>query len=181
MGEFGTFDPAGRPGRKAAAPEPEKTLLAEDGTELPQFDRKYSEPFLGLAYIGALTDRFTWLGHGFVIRTLGPDEQLAVAVVTKPWVGTAGEQMAYMIAVVALATVSVDDEELPTPIGEDQRLAEWAERRFAFVKANWFEPTIAYVFQQYLLLEDQVRQVVEAMGKAYGPAESTPGSSDTSV
>lgn len=181
MGEFATYDPADRPGRQAPEAQPETKLLAEDGTELPTFDPKYVEPFLGLTYIGSLTKKFHWLGHEFVLRTLGPDDQLAVAVVTKPWAGTAAEQLAYMISVVSLATVTVDGEELPTPVAEDKRLAEWAERRFAYVKANWFDPTIARCFQEYLELEDKVRQVVEAMGKASSPAASIPSSSDTSA
>jgi hypothetical protein len=166
---FGTYDPAARPGRKAATPEAAKTLTAEDGTELPGFDERFSEDFQGLAYIGSLTKSFSWLGHEFVIRTLGVDEQLAVAQVAAKY-RDGGEQLAYTTAVVAMAVVSVDGEELPAPIGEDQKLAEWAHRRFSYVKANWFQPTINYVWQEYLQLEDKVAQVVEAMGKVFGPA-----------
>ena len=150
---YGTFDPADRPGRKAATPQDQPTLKAEDGSELPAFDRRYSEAFQGLTYVGSLTHRFDWLGHEFVIRTLGVDEQLA-----------------YAAAVVAMAVVTVDGEELPSPIGEDQLLAEWAHKRFGYVKANWFQPTINFVWQEYLQLEDKVAQVIEAMGKAFGPA-----------
>jgi len=165
---FGTFDPADRPG-KAATPQDQPTLRAEDGTELPAFDQRHAEAFQGLNYLGSLTKSFSWLGHEFVIRTLGVDEQLAVAQVTDKYKGT-GEHLAYATAVVAMAVVTVDGEELPTPIGEDQMLAEWAHRRFAYVKANWFQPTINHVWQEYLQLEDKVAQVIEAMGKAYGPA-----------
>lgn len=175
MSDFGTYDPADRPGRSTGGAEAAETLTAEDGTPLPSFDSRYTEPFTGLLYIGALTESFSWLGHRFVIRTLGPDEQLALSLVIKPYQGTGGEQLAYMIAVVALATVSVDGEELPTPIGEDTKLAEWAHRRWAYVKENWYQYTIAEVFQRYLKLEDTASQVVDAMGKASGPTASTPG------
>jgi hypothetical protein len=166
---YGTFDPADRPGRKAATPQDQPTLKAEDGSELPAFDRRYSEAFQGLTYVGSLTHRFDWLGHEFVIRTLGVDEQLAVAQVASKY-KDGGEQLAYAAAVVAMAVVTVDGEELPSPIGEDQLLAEWAHKRFGYVKANWFQPTINYVWQEYLQLEDKVSQVIEAMGKAFGPA-----------
>ncbi|MEU9405608.1 hypothetical protein AB0E08_07875 [Streptomyces sp. NPDC048281] len=166
---YGTFDPADRPGRKAATPEAKPTLTAEDGTELPSFDERYTEAFEGLMFLGSLTKSFSWLGHEFVIRTLGVDEQLAVAQVTAKY-KDGGEQLAYVAAVVAMAIVTVDGEELPTPIGEDQQLAEWAHRRFAFVKANWFQATINQVFQTYLELEDTVSKVVDAMGKAFAPA-----------
>jgi hypothetical protein len=173
---YGTYDPADRPGRKAATPEAQPKLTAEDGTELPSFDARHTEAFTGLLYVGALTDRFSWLGHEFVIRTLGVDEQLAVAQVTKQYEGTGGgEQLAYATAIVSLAVVSVDGEELPTPIGEDAKLAEWAHRRFSYVKQNWFSYTISEVFQRYLSLEDTAAQAVAAMGKAFGPTASTPG------
>jgi hypothetical protein len=166
---YGTFDPADRPGRKAATPQAKPTVKAEDGTELPEFDQRYSEAFQGLTYIGSLTHAFSWLGHEFVIRTLGVDEQLAVAQVAATY-KDGGEQLAYATAVVAMCVVTVDGEELPTPIGEDQKLAEWAHLRFGFVKANWFQHTINHVWAEYLQLEDKVAQVIEAMGKAFGPA-----------
>jgi hypothetical protein len=166
---YGTYDPADRPGRKAATPEDLKTLKAEDGTDLPSFDQRLAEPFKGLNYLGSLTDRFSWLGHEFVIRTLGIDEQLAIAQVIKQYTEGGGEQLAYATATVALSIVTVDGEELPTPIGEDGKLAEWAHRRFAYVKTNWYQYTIQEVFQRYLALEDTAVQVVAAMGKAFGP------------
>ncbi|MET7363273.1 hypothetical protein ABZS76_33215 [Streptomyces sp. NPDC005562] len=173
---YGTYDPADRPGRKAATPQAQPTLTAEDGTELPAFDERSAEAFTGLLYLGSLTESFSWLGHDFVIRTLGVDEQLAVAQVTKQYEGTGGgEQLAYATAVVAMAIVTVDGEELPTPIGEDAKLAEWAHKRFGYVKSNWFQYTISEVFQRYLKLEDTAAQTVAAMGKAFGPTVSTPG------
>lgn len=178
---YGTYDPATRPGRKATAPEAPKKILGPDGKELPAFDEKYTEQFTGLLYIGALTTTVSWLGHSIVLRTLGPDEQLAISLLTSKYVGTQGEGLAYSTAVVAMAVVTVDGEELPTPLGEDQQLAEWAQMRFDYVKANWYSYTIGHLFQKYLELEDQVAQVVDAMGKAFGQTASTPGSSDTSA
>lgn len=178
---FGTYDPATRPGRRSTAPEGGSGLRDEDGSELPQFDSRYVQPFKGLLYLGALTDTFTWMGHEFVVRTLAPDEQLAISLVTKPYIGTSGEQLAYMVAVVAMATVSVDGEELPSPVAEDARIGEWAHRRFSYVKESWYQYTIAEVFQRYLHLEDTAAKVVEAMGKAFAPTDSTPGSNGTSA
>lgn len=180
-GTYGTYDPAELPERKATTPQsPTGTLRGEDGSELPSFDPRWQEPFEGLLYLGALTKTFDWLGHKFTVRTLGPDEQLAIAVVTRPYVGTSGEQLAYTTAVAAMATVSVDGQELPEPIGEDSQIAEWAQARFTFVSKQWHGYTIAKVFEQYLELEGTVSRVVEAMGKAFGSTASTPGSNDTS-
>lgn len=179
MGNYGTYDRQELPGRKATAPG---ALKDEQGNDLPSFDERHTESFKGLLYLGALTDRYSWLGHEFVIRTLGPDEQLAIALVVKDYVGTQGETMAYTAATAAMACISVDGQELPAPIGEDQRLADWAHARFSYVTKNWYGYTIAKCFEKYLELEGTASAVIEAMGKAFGSAaESTPGSNDTSA
>jgi hypothetical protein len=180
MSTYGTFDPAEVvPGRQATLPE---VLKDEQGNELPGFDERYKEPFTGLLYLGALTKSFSYLGHNFVVRTIGPREQLAIALIVKDYVGSPGEQMAYTTAVVAMACVSVDGQELPSPVGEDAQLADWARHRFNYVTNNWWQLTIAKVFEQYLEVESTAVSVVEAMGKAFGSsADSTPGSNGTSA
>src|SRR5215469_14153846 len=88
------------------------TLRDDEGNVLPTFDQRYEEPFVGLLYLGALSDEFDWLGHRFVIRTLRDGEKLAIARLIKPYQDTVGTDRAYAAAVVALCTVSVDDDDL---------------------------------------------------------------------
>jgi hypothetical protein len=173
------YDPEQLPGRQPLPPSAD-VLLDDEGNELPTFDQRYAEPFKGLVYLGALQQPFEWLGHTFVIRTLTTDEKLAISLLLKPYVGTAGEQLAYSIAVAAMATVSVDGEELPIPIG-DTSINALAEARFNYVRSRWYDMTTAKVFEQYLELEDLVAKVVDAMGKRSAPTASTPGSSGTSA
>lgn len=170
--EYGTFDPYERP-------LPEDTPAA-DGTEATSlFDDRFKEPFQGLAYLGALTKSFEWLGHKFVIRTLTQDEELASALLIKEWEGTPGSQRAFVTAMVALCVESVDGQPLPTPISEGNSYA-WAYQKFNFVKARWFPTTIDAVYVEYLALEQKAREVVEEMGKASGQEAPTPGSSENS-
>lgn len=154
------------------------TLRDEEGNVLPTFDPKYAEPFKGLAYIGALSDTFPWLGHSFSIRTLRDGEKLAVAQIIKPYVDTMGADRAYADAMVAMCVTDVDGSDLPIPIGESRKANEWGHQRFQYVKDNWFASTIDVVFNRYLLLEDLATQVVEAMGKASAPEDSNPSSND---
>lgn len=161
------------------APEDASVLRDEDGNELPTFDSKYAEEFVGLAYLGALSDTFTWLGHEFVIRTLRDGEILAIAQIIKPYMDTMAVDRAYAMAVAALCTISVDGQELPVPIGESKRINEWGHQRFEYVRDTWFPYTTTEVYNRYLALDDLVRKVVEALGKASAPVASTPGSSDT--
>ena len=144
-------------------------LTDNDGNPLPTFDEKYIEDFNGLAFIGALSKQFSWLGHTFIIRTLTTDEMLAAATITSVYKDTIGEPLAYKTAMVALCTSKVDGEDLPTPIGTDGNDISWAWQRFNYVKARWFQFTIDQVYAEYLELEEKTNQVVAAMGKAFSP------------
>ncbi len=158
-------------------PEDEPGTLRDDqGNLLPSFDPRYAEPFVGLAYLGALADSFDWLGHTFDIRTLRDGEKLAVATIIKPYVETMGADRAYACAMVGMCITGVDGTDLPIPIGETKRAHEWGHQRFQYVKDTWFSFTVDTVFNRYLMLEDLARQVLDAMGKASAPEDSNPSS-----
>lgn len=155
-------------------------IPAADGTPPEvKFDDRWKESFHGLAYLGALTRTFEWLGHKFVIRTLTSDEELAIARIVKDWTGTLGEQRAYLLATVALCTQSVDGKGLPTPIGEEPGI-DWAIQRFNFIKGRWYRYTVDKVYEQYLILEAEAREVIEQMGKAFSQGDPTPGLNESS-
>jgi hypothetical protein len=157
-------------------------LVDADGNPLPSFDPKHTEAFSGLLYLGALSSTFDFFGHRFVIRTLTVKELLVVASVTRDFQGTIGEGKAYTAAMVAMAVQSVDGEPLPSPIGETPGSPHaWARRRFDYVTENWFAWTIDHVYERYLELEQVVKDVLEAMGKASGPTESQANSNATSA
>jgi hypothetical protein len=153
------------------------TLRDEEGNLLPSFDQKYADPFKGLLYLGALSNDFTWLGHDFVIRTLRDGEKLAIAQIIQPYANTMGADRAYANAVVAMAIMSLDGDDLPVPIGEPRKAHEWGLQRFNYVKDNWYPYTIDKVFNEYLLLEDLAARVMDAMGKASAPEASNRTSS----
>jgi len=154
------------------------TLRDEQGNVLPTFDMKHAEPFVGLLYLGALSDTFDWLGHTFTIRTLRDGEKLAVAKIIKAHTETMGAERAYACGMIAMAIMDVDGEDLPIPIGETRKAFEWGQKRFDYVADNWYHSTIDVVFNRWLALEDLADRVVEAMGKASAPEVSTPSSSD---
>lgn len=172
-GEWGTFDPARLIKDRGPLPELfEQPEPVED--QAPAFDEKYKQPFTGLLYIGALTDKFDFLGHEIVVRTLLADDDLATGEVTKEWMGTAAAERAYITAVVAMCLVSVDGKEPPTPIGPDTSTNyAWAYQRFNWVKANLFSATIERIYQRYVALEQTSREVLEEMEKASGSSSPT--------
>lgn len=153
------------------------TLRDEDGNLLPSFDPRYTEGFTGLLYIGALSKDFSWLHHNFTIRTLRDGEKLAIAKIIKPYTDTIGADRAYAAAVAAMCVMSVDGDDLPTPIGETRKAEQWGLERFNYVTDNWHGTTIDQVFNEYVQLEDLSFKVIEALGKASAPEDSNPSSS----
>lgn len=161
-------------------PIPEDTPAADgqvSGTAL--FDDRWKDAFHGLAYLGAASWEFEWLGHKFVIRTLTDDEELTIARIIKDWEDTIAYDRAYRTAVASLCVETIDGKGMPTPV-EDEPGYGWAIHRFNYVKARWFKYTIDKVYEQYFVLASEVRAVLEEMGKAYGPAGQTPGLSESS-
>ena len=139
---------------------------------LPEFDQRYAEDFVGLTFLGAISQEFEWIGHKFVIKTLSVDDYLAVGMLSKEYKDSAEMARAYITAVVALCIQTVDGQSLPTPIGEEKNSYAWAYQRFNYVKANWYPYTIDLVYRRLLDLEAQVEQVLESMGNASGWTES---------
>lgn len=140
------------------------------------FNPKYKEDFEGLAFLGALEARFSFIGHKFHIRTLATHELLAVGQIIKAYDGTIGQTKAYATAMIALSVVSVDGVGLPIPIGESKNDLDWAFQRFDYVAAKWFPFTVDYVYERYLLLENRVQDVLIEMAEQAKKAERRAGS-----
>jgi hypothetical protein len=134
---------------------------------LPEFDPKVRESFTGLLFIGKLQKEFRFLGHEFVIRTLTTDETLEVALLQRPYRDTMGDLRAYQAALIAACTVTVDGEPLQLPLTNDPEDSGMAAR-FRYVRKNWYPVVLDQVYEQYLLLEADVAEVIAAMGEARG-------------
>jgi hypothetical protein len=169
---YGAYDPTAIT-RESTSPT---TLHDDEGNPLPGFDEKYRDDFIGLAFVGALSKTFSWLGHTFIVRTLNVDELLAVTRLTRAYDDSLGQGLAYRTAIVAMATETVDGERLPLPYGIDKDDFSWSEMRFNYVKNNWFQFTIDQAYNEYLALEEKTAKVVDAMGKASALTGSTTGS-----
>jgi hypothetical protein len=151
--------------------------------DLPEFPDRHREAFTGLAFLGALTAGFEWGGHQFRIRTLTTDENLAGALVVRDWEGTIGHQLAHTTVMAALCIVTVDGQPMmPVPLGEPEDGAvpaayATAAAKFDWAKTHWYPWTVNEIFRHFLILENQVRQVLDAMEKVPAPSGATGGSS----
>lgn len=137
----------------------------ESDEDFVEFDSRMREPFMGLMFIGALSKRFDWAGHTFVIRTLTVDDQLQCSLVSKDYVDTGGANRAWQAAVVACCTVTVDGQPLPVPLDDSK---SGFLTRYDWVLRHWFAPVIDVVYEQFLILNFKVQEVLAAMGKATG-------------
>lgn len=174
-GSYTPYDPVTVRPLIDAPPEGEDSPTVSDAhggpdasrTDLPVFDERHRDDFQGLLFLGALQKKFRWLGHTFLIRTLTTDELLMVGQIIKEYEGTVSATKAYTTSIVAMCTTSVDGEHLPFPYKEGPDL-DFALDRFKYVARNWYPFTIDAIYNEYLALEEKVREVLDAMGEASG-------------
>lgn len=160
------------PGLSSESPvqstEPQSGASDGDGADttesesLPEFPEEFKLSFEGLLYIGKLTDSFEWLGHRFVIHTVNTADTLEIGLLHRDHVGSLSDIKAYQALVVAACVESVDGRPLPQPLGPEQSALRL---RFEYV-TKWFPWTLDAIYNRYLLLEQTVTEVVNALGEA---------------
>lgn len=151
--------------RGSSSPQQEEEPQPQEDFTPREFDPRHRESFTGLLFVGALTDEFTLWGHRFVIATPTQTERMQIGPLIKEYTETIAGDLAYATALVAAYLVSVDGHELPKPVTKDVR--ETALRdRFRWVADTLQAPVINYLFSKCLELDQQVDDVLEAMGKA---------------
>jgi hypothetical protein len=148
----------------AAAQAPEPVVPEED---VPEFDPKFKQPFTGLLYVGALTKTFELYGHSFTIASPTQTERLQMGQVIEPFQGTVTGEIAYQSALVAAYLVDIDGKKLPQAIMIDPKETALHDR-FKWVNENLRRPVIDKIFEECLVLDSKVDEVLEAMGKASG-------------
>lgn len=139
----------------------------EDPLPPTEFDERCKEPFTGLIYLGALDDEFSIWGHRFRIATPSQAEKIQMGLLHAPYAGTMASEVAYQTLMVAAFLVSVDDHELPKPVLNDAK-ENRVRDRYEWVAENLRQPVIDEVFSRCMVLEGQVRDVLQAMGEARG-------------
>jgi len=130
-----------------------------------EFDPRYKEPFQGLLYIGALTAEFELWGHHFSIATPTQTERLQIGLVMRDYADTISSEIAFSTAFVAAHLVAVDGQPLPQPIVNNPKETALHER-FRWVGNTLRKQVIDMIYGRCLELEQEVDNVLEAMGKA---------------
>jgi hypothetical protein len=149
------------------APSPEGITTDEARIAKKELDPRYRQDFEGLLYLGDLRDEFTWAGHSFSIKTLTIDEMLRAGLMVKKYEESIGSNRAYITAVVAACLVRVDGKPIYSPLGSIDEDGE-LEAKFRYVRESWYSWTADRIYNQLMILEARVAQIIEAMGEAGG-------------
>ena len=128
-----------------------------------EFDPKYRNAFEGLLFIGKASRQFKWMGHSFKIRTPYVSELLELGQLHKPYSETVSDIKAYQALMIAAVIETIDDKPLPIPISQDM---SGLEAKFHYIMKNWYPWTLDRIYEQYMLLDAEVQEVMNAMGKA---------------
>lgn len=148
---------------ETTAAEPQYTEpLEEEIPPLPEFDQRHRKAFEGLLYLGRVTRKVEWLGHSFVLRTMTIDEILRIGQLHEPYAGTVADVKAWQCLTIAAALLSVDGQPIAVPVDDAQ---DEVEAKFNYISNHWYPWVLDKLYEQYLILDAQVAEVIEAMGK----------------
>jgi hypothetical protein len=169
----------GHPTEPQRVPDTQDDAQQED-EQIPEFDPRVRDDFNGLLYLGKLQRTFEWAGHEFTIRTLTVGEIIEIGLMHKQYADSLADIKAYQAAVVAACVELVDRRPLPFPISDDPSDTPLLNR-FNYVRDHWYPAVLDAVYTEYRVLEGTTAQVIAAMGKASGKAESILTSNGASV
>jgi hypothetical protein len=127
----------------------------EELDPLQAFPPEWQLTVTGLAFLGQLTDEFTFCGHRYTLKTLKPQEKISIGIVLQPTRNTLYEELAWQTAHVAVALTSIDgNTEFCPP--STKNLDDFVRGRIAFIadeKTGWETPLVGYVWKRLQRLE----------------------------
>lgn len=146
---------------------PEFNEVEEEGPDdTSQFDRRWRDPFIGLLYVGQLSEEVTVYGHKFIIGTPSQSDRIQAGIIHKPYINTMSGELSWATVTVASYLKKIDGQDLPHSIGPvDTDLLD----RFNWVKENINYPVIMQLFEKCLILDskvDKALEELESLGKS---------------
>jgi len=146
----------------SSAPNESPTGTDDEEVVLPEFDPRYRQAFEGLLFIGKVSRTFRWLGHTFIIRTPRIDEILEIGQLHEPYNTSVADVKAYQTLLLAAIVETVDGQPLPIPFSDDVSLIQ---SKFDYIKRHWYPWTLDKLYEEYLILDSEVKAVHDALGK----------------
>lgn len=115
----------------------------------------------GMTYLGYYSKEINFVGHRFTMETIRPHMKFAIGQAMEPYRNTLIEPAVWGSMHVAMALTSVDtNPNFCPPTGDDE--VEFVRARLAWLtsKTGWWQPTIDYLFGEYLAMEQVVIQAI---------------------
>lgn len=156
-----------------------ETKVAEDRVDpITFFSPEIHRPVEGMVYLGAYSKEINFVGHRFTMETIRPHMKYAIGLAMETYRNTLVEPQVWGSMHVGMALTSVDgNPNFCPPIGDNE--VEFVKARLKWItdKSGWWQPTIDYLFGEYLAMEQIVVQAITELhslaqaGKAiYSPS-----------
>lgn len=150
--------------------EPPATEDVTPSEEQPTDEKKLSKSeeteFGELINVGRLIEERTVLGRRILFQTLTVDEELQVALLTKPYIQTDGYGRAFRTAVVAASVRAIDGESVYNPLNKVESKT-WVSKRFEIFK-DYYPLAVDQIFGEFRKIEDKLLKLVDKLGKSEG-------------
>jgi len=137
------------------------------------YDPEWTDEINGLMYLGR--SRMVKIGpHSIVIRMPAAEASMQAMLFVKAYDNSPAALRAVTIATLAVCIESVNGNALPEGLLADG--SDTLETRFNWV-SKWSNPVIDKIYDEYLILEGQIREAIDSLGKEAAPptAPSTLG------
>lgn len=105
-------------------------------------------------------------GRRLHLRTLTIKEELSLAEITKPYIGTDAYPRAYRTAVVAAALRTIDGELLFNPVSASE-FDSLIVKKFEKL-SDWYPLAVDQIFNEFRKMELELLALVEKLGKSSG-------------
>lgn len=128
------------------------------------FTPEESEDFTNLLVVGRVSQTFNILGHEVELRTLSTEEDLAVGMITKDYIGTDSYNRAYKTTIIAAALRRIDEEHMPEILAPGDTALELLRLRFKKV-VKYYPIVLDEMYARFTELEKQLLPVVSRLGK----------------
>lgn len=140
-----------------------KVPVQEEEPEPEVDEEPLGAELLGLLYVGKLTRTFNFKGHDITIKTLKIGEELEASLLTREFEGTEEYLRAVATSLVAASIDTVDGKPLVESLGPSQD--DLIQRKFDYVRSKWYWPTIRAVYDQYVELLQEQKEVLDEFEK----------------
>lgn len=145
----------------------ESSVQVESGSQGEELSPEEQVMFASLLTCGRRSKTVAILDHTVVVQTLCGDDDLRIGLYVKEYMGTAGEQRAYQIAVAAAGIRTIDGKPLVNGLYEQADEAALFDQKVTRV-AKMYPTVINRIYRAVLEAEQEFVELATRLGKFNG-------------